>query len=120
MGQLHSDGKAIDVTAPAGTINFGDLYRIGDWNGIAMDSIASGDTARGMALEVSERLWLVKFPAALNPAVGAAVYWATPQGSFQVGETNLQAAVNGAPCAKIVVAKNAAGYAVVRVLNTGV
>lgn len=120
MGQLKSDGRAIDVTGPAGTINFGDLYRIDGWNGIAMDTIASGDTVRELALEVSsERIWYVKTPSGIGVAKGAYLYWAAP-GSFQVGETNLQAtaATTGDPVAcKVEQVRNSNGYAAVRVIN---
>lgn len=117
MGHLFSDGKAIDVVAPGATaISFGDLYRIDLWSGIAMDTIGASDVNRGMALEVSERFWKVLFPGALNPAVGAYVYWTAGTG-FKRGDTDLSATVNGNPVGKVVIAKNANGYACIAVFR---
>jgi len=59
MGQLYSDGKAIDVVGPAGDINMGDLYRIGGWNGIAMKDVVTADVDRKLALETSSGAYLV-------------------------------------------------------------
>jgi uncharacterized secreted protein with C-terminal beta-propeller domain len=120
MGHLLTDGKAVDITLPAGDFNKGDLYRVNQWNGICLDTVLTADTDRGVAFEVSaERIWKVKFPAALNPAVGDVVYWTAGAG-LKKGDTDLAAAVLGAPVAKVLIAKNAAGYAAVRVLNIGV
>lgn len=117
MGHLFSDGKAIDVVAPAATaIAFGDLYRIDLWSGISMDTIGASDTARGMALEVSERIWKVLLPGGLTPTVGQFLYWTAGTG-FKRGDTDLAAAVNGAPVCKVLVAKNANGYAAVKVFQ---
>lgn len=123
MGHMLTDGKTVDVTAPAGDINFGDLYRISGWTGIAMKTIAAADTDRGMALEVSERVWKVKLPAALTPAMGDHLDWSTGAG-FKKGDTDLVAAAAaqvGPPAVpastgvvKVLIAKNAAGYAAVR------
>jgi hypothetical protein len=47
MGQLKHDGRATQggFAAPAATaITFGDLYRINQWNGIAMKTIGASDT----------------------------------------------------------------------------
>lgn len=122
MGQLKTDGRATQggFTAPGATvITFGDLYRLNDWNHIALQSIGSADTVRVYDGEISaERIWYVKFPAALNPAIGAYLYWTTGAG-FKRGDTDLAAAVVGAPVAKVEEVKNANGYAAVRVLNIG-
>ena len=121
MGQLKSDGKATlgGFTAPAGVINFGDLYRNNGWNHIALSKIASADTVRTYGGEISaERIWYVLFPAALNPAVGSYVYWTAGAG-FKRGDTDLTATVTGSPVAIVEEAKNANGYAAVRVLNVG-
>lgn len=122
MGHKLSDGNAIDVSAPASNdINKGDLYRIAGWNGIAMDTILSADTDRGLALETSpSNIWKVKLPAGVTPVVGQVLYWTTVDNTtFQKGDTHLLAAVLGAPACKVLIAKNAAGYAAVRVLNLG-
>lgn len=123
MGHLFSDGKAIDVAAGAGTtINKGDLYRISGWNGIAMKNVASDDTDRSLALETSsERIWKVKLPTGLTPSVGDILNWSTGTGQ-KAGDTDLVAqstSTSTGPACKVLVAKNAAGYAAVRVLNTG-
>lgn len=122
MGQLKHDGRATlgGVTWPAGTINFGDLYRVNQWNGIAMKTIASGDTVRTSDMEIApDRIWYVKFPAALAPAVGDVVYWTAGAG-FKRGDTDLSATVAGSPACKVEEVKDAAGYAAVRVLNIGI
>lgn len=122
MGQLKGDGKATTgavFTAPAGVINFGDLYRLNGWNHIALQKIASGDTVRSYGGEISsERIWYVLFPAGLNPAVGTYLYWTAGAG-FKRGDTDLTATVTGSPVAIVEEAKNANGYAAIRVLNVG-
>lgn len=114
MGHMLTDGKAVDVVAPAGQYDFGDLFRISLWTGIALDTIATADTVRDLALEVSERIWKVKLPGALTPAVGDLLYWTAGTG-VKRGDTDLSATVNGTPACKVLIAKNAAGYAAVRV-----
>jgi hypothetical protein len=123
MGQLKSDGKATTgatFTAPGGQIiNFGDLYRLNGWNHIALAKVAVADTVRAYGGEFSsERIWYVLLPAALNPAVGDYLYWTAGAG-FKRGDTDLAAAVVGSPVAKVEEAKNANGYAAIRVLNVG-
>jgi hypothetical protein len=124
VGQLKSDGRASlgGVTFPAGTITKGDLYRLNLWNCIALANIATTDTVRTIGVEYStERIWYVKFPAALNPAVGAFVYWTSGTG-FKRGDTDLVASpatAGDAPCGKVEEVKNANGYAAIRVLNSG-
>jgi hypothetical protein len=121
MGQLNSDGVATDggFTFPAGVYNFGDLYRLNNWNGICLANIAAADTVRSADMEISPaRTWWVLLPAGLNPAVGDPLYWTTGAG-IKRGDTDLAAAVLGAPVCKVLKAKNANGYACVRVLNVG-
>ncbi len=122
MGQLKHDGVATQngVTFPAGTYTFGDLYRINQWNGIALKTIAAGDTVRVADMEISPaRIWYVKLPAALNPAIGDVLYWTAGAG-VKRGDTDLAAAVVGSPVCKVEETKDANGYAAVRVLNIGV
>jgi len=123
MGQLKHDGIGSQggFTAPAGqVINFGDLYRLNQWNHIALSKIGSADTARSYGGEIGPaRVWYVLLPAALNPAVGDVLYWTTGAG-FKRGDTDLSATVAGSPACKVEEAKNANGYAAVRVLNIGV
>jgi hypothetical protein len=122
MGQLKHDGRATQngVTVPgAQAITKGDLYRINNWNGIALKTIGAADTLRVMDMEIApDRIWYVKLPAALAPAVGDPLYWTTGTG-FKRGDTDLAAAVLGSPACKVEEAKDANGYAAVRVLNIG-
>jgi Uncharacterized conserved protein (DUF2190) len=118
MGHKISDGKAIDIQAPAAQVmNKGDLYRVNGWTGIAMNTVLAADTDRGLALEVSsEHFWKVKLPAAVTPAVGDLLYWTAGAG-FKKGDTDLTATITGTAVAKVLETKNANGYATVRVLN---
>jgi len=118
MGHLYSDGKAIDVVAPAGTINFGDMYRIDGWTGFAMDTILPADVDRGMALEISERIWKIKLPAGITPVVADHLDWDAVGVTFKAGDTNLVIAGAGVlGVAKVLVVKNANGYAAVQLLT---
>lgn len=120
MGQLKTDGRATQggFAAPGGqAIVFGDLYRINAWNGFALSAIGASDTVRSLDLEISaERIWYVKLPAALNPAIGDPLYWTAGAG-FKRGDTDLAAAVVGSPVCKVEEVKDANGYAAVRLLN---
>ena len=123
MGQLKGDGKASSgatFSAPASTdMPFGDLFRNNGWNHICLTHIGTADTVRSYGAEFSaERIWYVKLPAALNPAVGDYLYWTAGAG-FKRGDTDLTATVTGSPVCKVEEAKNANGYAAVRVLNVG-
>jgi hypothetical protein len=120
MGQLKHDGRATQggVSFPAAqAITFGDLYRVDDWNGVALKNIGASDTVRTADMEISsERIWYVKLPGALNPAKGAPLYWTAGAG-FKRGDTDLSATVAGSPACKVEEVKDANGYAAVRVLN---
>jgi hypothetical protein len=122
MGQLKHDGRATQggVTAPgAQAIVKGDLYRINGWTGFALKTIGASDTLRTLDLEISsERIWYVKLPAAVAPAIGDPLYWTTGAG-FKRGDTDIQVAAQGAPIAKVEEVKDANGYAAVRALNIG-
>jgi hypothetical protein len=123
VGQLKHDGNATQggFVAPGATaITFGELYRLNQWNHIALRNIGASDTVRSYDGEISPaRVWYVKLPAGLSPAVGDVIYWTTGAG-FKAGATDLQAAAQGSACAKVEEAKDANGYAAVRVLNIGV
>lgn len=120
MGQLKHEGRATQggfVAPAANAIVFGDLYRIDAWNGIALKAIASADTVRTLDLEISaERIWIIKLPAAVNPAKGDPLYWTAGAG-FKRGDTDIQAAAQGSPCAKVEEVKDANHWCAVRVLN---
>ena len=120
MGQKISDGKAPAVTFPSGqVINDYDLYRVDAWNGAAIGAKDATQLDRSLAFEMdTNAVYSVKVPAALNPAVGDCLYWTTGTG-FKRGDTDLQAAVLGSPCFKVIGTKNAAGYVQGRILNVG-
>ena len=115
MGRKVSDGKAFDAVAPAGqVINDGDLYRIAGWNGTAIGAKDSVQADRALSFEDdTDAVYSVLVPVALNPAVGANLYWtANDITTFQRGDTHLAAsgAAGQLPCFKVLVAKNAANY----------
>jgi len=117
MGQLKTDGRAADFVAPAGTIAFGELYRIDGWNGFAMKNVAAADTDRNLSMEISaERVWYVAVPAAVNGARGTLVYWTAGAG-FKKASTDLTSTVTGSPVGKIEEARDASGYAAIRLVN---
>jgi hypothetical protein len=121
MGQLKSDGRATQggFVAPAGDYPFGDLFRLNGWNGIALTHIATADTVRTLDFEISaERIWYIKAPAGWAPALGDYGYWTAGAGTKR-GDTDLAAAVVGAPVVKVEEVKDANGYVAVRVLNVG-
>lgn len=129
MGRKVSDGKSFDATAPSGqVINDYDLYRILGWNGCAIGAKDASQTDRTMAFECDPAaIYSVKVPAALNPAVGAYLWWATNDNTtFQRGDTHLVAAdpaaagTSAEPCFKVLVAKNAAGEVQGRVLQSAI
>jgi hypothetical protein len=122
VGQLKHDGRATQggFTAPAGqALVFGDLYRLNGWNGIALSAIGASDTVRSLDFEIApDRIWYVKLPAGVTPALGDVLYWTTGTG-FKRGDTDLSASVLGSPACKVEEVKDANGYAAVRVLNNG-
>jgi len=121
MGQLKSDGKATvgGFTWPAGVITFGDMYRLNGWNGVALKNIAAADTMRVAGMEFSsERIWIVKLPAAVAGTQGTYLYWTAGAG-FKRGDTDLTATVTGSPVAIVEETKDANHYAAVRILNVG-
>lgn len=117
MGQLKSDGRAVNVTFAAGVITFGDLYRVDGWTGIALEDFASGESPRAGALEVSsERIWYIKIPAAVVAPRGTLLYWTAGAG-MKRGDTDLTATVTGSPVVKVEEAVDANDWCAVRVIN---
>jgi hypothetical protein len=116
VGHLKGDGRATNVTAPAGVISFGELYRIDGWTGIALSRVEAADTKREIALEVSaERIWYVNV-GAVAAAKGDILYWTAGAG-FKAGATALQATAGVGPAVKIEEAKDGNNIAGVRVLQ---
>jgi hypothetical protein len=125
MGRKVSDGKAFNAASPSGqVINDYDLYRIGGWNGCAVVAKDAVQTDRMQAFECDPAaIYSIKVPAALAPAAGDKLFWATNDvTTFQRGDTNLiakAAAANGQlPCFFVMKTKNAAGYVQGRVLQS--
>lgn len=119
MGHLIGDKKAVNVTVPAGNFLHGDLYRIGLFSGFLINDCLTAATDRARALEIAvNRAWKVLLPAGLTPAAGDLLYWTAGTG-VKRGDTDLAAAVNGAPVCKVVTVKNAAGYAEVVLAGQG-
>jgi hypothetical protein len=115
VGHLKGDGRATNVTAPAGTISFGELYRIDGWTGIALANVASGDTKRDFALEVSaERIWYVNV-GAVAAVKGDLLFWTAGAG-FKAGASAL-ATTGVGPAVKIEETKDGNNIAGVRVLQ---
>lgn len=118
MGQLKSDGQAIDIQAPASTaMTFGELYRVDGWTGFAMRTLAATDTDKGLALEVSpSRIWYCAVPAAVNGARGTLVYWTAGAG-FKRATTDLTSTATGGAVGIVEEARDANGIAAIRVFN---
>ena len=123
MGRKITDGQAIDVTVPAGTVDFGELVRIDNWTGFAMDTIPSTATDRGMAIDVSRALYRCKVPVGVAAARGDFVQWTTGAG-FKKGETDLSAIAaptdGSTPIlavAKVEGVRNSGGYATLRLVH---
>lgn len=119
MGNLKHEGDAVDVVAPAGQEIFkGELYRIDNWNGIAMSHVLPTDPELGFAMEVRRRVWYVQLPAATAAARGDVLYWTAGTG-FKRGSTDLSATVAGAPACKVEEAKDGNNIAGIVPLNIG-
>jgi len=124
MGRKITDGNAIDVLAPAGTlIEKGELYRIDYWTGFAMDQVDAAEVDKGFALECTHSLWRCKVPAATAAARGDFLQWTTGAG-FKSGATQLSAIAaptdGSTPIlavAKVEAVRNAGGYATIRLLH---
>jgi hypothetical protein len=118
MGRKITDGKAVDVTAPSSTlITKGELYRIDNFTGFAMDTIEATDTERGVALEVTESLWRVLVPAGTCGTRGLYVKWSVNDGTFQDAATDLvdeTVAKTVLSVAKVESVRNSDGYATLK------
>lgn len=121
MGQFEKEGKAIQVTWPGSEIiNFGDLYRVDGWNGVALEDFTAAETPRVSAMEVAcERHWYIKTAAGIGDgARGDFLYWTAGAG-FKRGDNALTETPTGSPVCKIEEIRDAAGYVLVRLLNVG-
>jgi hypothetical protein len=124
MGRKVTDGLAVDVSAPGATlVEFGELYRIDNWTGFAMATIAAADADRGLALDVSMGLFRCKVPVGVAAARGDFVQWTTGAG-FKKGDTDLAAIaapVDGSTpllaVAKVEGVRNTGGYATLKLVH---
>lgn len=124
MGRKITDGNAIDVAAPASQlIEKGELYRIDNWTGFAMDQIDAAEVDRAVALEVCHSLWRCKVPAATAANRGDFLQWTAGAG-FKRGSTDLAAIAapsdGSTPIlavAKVEGIRNADGYATLRLVH---
>lgn len=115
MGHKRDDGDAVDVSATGSTVfNYGDLYRLGGITGFALSAKTAAQTDRGMALEINKNhVWKALLPAGVTPAVGDLLYWTAGTG-LKKGDTDITATPTGQPVVQVVEAKNAGGYAALR------
>ena len=120
MGNLKTEGQAINATAPAGQeIIKGELYRYNKWNGFAMTHVLPTDPEQGFALEVGLKIWYVQAPSGLVANQGDTLYWSAGEG-FKKSPTDLVAAgTAGAigPACKVEEAIDANFVVGVRALN---
>lgn len=108
-GGKVSDGKTINVVAPAGGVVAGEFYRINGWNGVCEVTTPAGQM---FALNTDPTFdFYVQVLATDAPTIGTALY-ATPAGVLTVTATGNTLA------AKCKSAKDVANNrAVVRILN---
>lgn len=123
MGSKHTEGEAIDVVSPGGsvTITKGELYRVNGWNGFAMATVLPTDPELGFALQTNQDTWWVQVPSGVSAAVeGQVLYWTGSEG-FKQGASDLTTSTGGpgGPACKVVVPPDANGIASVRALNVG-
>lgn len=119
MGRMVGDGKAIDVLAPAATlIEKGELYRISNLTGVAMDQIDATEVDRGVALENAGRVWRVKTPVGVGTTLGNYVKWTDTGGvTYQSGQLHLldDGAIGTLnSIGQVVAVRNSRGYADIR------
>lgn len=89
MGRKKTDGEAVDVVAPAATaVQKGELVRIDNFSGFALDDITTTEVDRGLALEVSQAIWKVKVPVGTCATRGNYVQWSAGAG-FKTSATDL-------------------------------
>jgi predicted RecA/RadA family phage recombinase len=110
----YSDGKTINVVAPAGGAVAGQLYRINGWNGVCEVTAAAGET---FALNIDPTFtFYIPMPAAVAAAQGDVLYM--PPATGGVGATALTATAAGNVAAvKVHEAKDANNIVGVRILN---
>ena len=108
------DAKSITVTAPAGGVVDGELYRISGFNGVAFATAVAGAQ---VALDIDPTgAFEITIPAALNPAVGDVLYM--PPASGGVGSTALTTTAAGNVAAvKVRKAKDANNVIEAQILN---
>lgn len=109
----YSDGKSINVVAPAGGVVAGRFYRVDGWNGVCEVTTAAGEI---FALNVDPTyLFYIPIPGAVAAARGAFLY--IPPASTD-GITALTAtATANSKAVKVEEAKDGNNIVGVRILN---
>lgn len=111
----YSDGRAIHVTAPAGGVVAGTLYRIDGWNGVAEVTAAAGAT---IALNIDPTyLFYVPSPAGFAGTIGLVGYVPPATAGSATSAITATSTAN-VPAVKVTKAKDGNGIMGVRVLNT--
>jgi hypothetical protein len=121
MGRKKTDGEAVDVTVPGATlVEKGELVRIDNFTGFAMDEITATEVDRGLALDVSQSIWKVKVPVGTCGTRGLYVKWTAAGGTtFQKSATDLLDDTSTRTLnsiGKVEEIRNSAGYAAIKLL----
>ncbi len=99
MAKKRTDGRAIDVVAPAALEKDTPVY-IQGFHGFTMDRAETGEL---VAIDVAEQVWEFEVPAALTANKGDVIS-ITTDGNHTIGAANAASSVN---FAKVVEAKDA-------------
>jgi hypothetical protein len=121
MGRKKTDGEAVDVTVPGATlVEKGELYRIENFTGFALDQIDAAEVDRNVALDCSQAVWKCKVPVGTCATRGSYVRWTAAGGStFQKSSTDIVddgAARTAVSIAKVEEVRNSAGYAALKLV----
>lgn len=110
----YTDGRTINVVAPAGGVMAGRLYRINGWNGVAEVDAAAGET---FAMNIDPVFtFYIPMPSGVAAALGDVLYMPTASGG--TGATALTAtATSNVAAVKVHQAKDANNIVGVRLLN---
>lgn len=121
MGRKITDGKAIDVVVADGEeVVKGEIYRIDNFTGFAMDDIATDADARDVALERTESLWRCQVPSGVAGTRGYYLKWSSGTG-FKYGGDDLENEASalvktGNTVAQVESVRNSDGYATLKLV----
>lgn len=114
MQGKYSDGKTINVVAPAGGVVAGRLYRVDGWNGVPEVNAAAGETF-AMNIDPTYTFYILA-PVGFTGARGDIGYM--PPASGGAGATALTAtATSNVAAVKVHTAKDGNNIVGVRLLN---